>query len=59
MNKYDIPQIEIMHFLTEIFVTSSGEPQYINEINVLEATLTSSEYQKRMESFSDLLVFEQ
>ena len=57
MKKYDIPQIEIMHFLTEIVVASSGEPQYINEVNALEATLNSAEHQKRMESFNDLLVF--
>ena len=58
MKKYDIPKIEIMPFLTRIVVSSSGEPQYINEINKLESTLTSAEHQKRMESFSDLLAFD-
>ena len=61
MKRYYIPQIEITHFLTEIVVASSGKPQraYIAEVNSLEATLTSAEHQKRMESFADVLAFNQ
>ena len=57
MKKYDIPQIEIIHFLTEIFVSSSGvvHREYIHEIGTLESTLNSGQSQKRMEDFRDIV----
>ena len=57
MKKYDIPQIEIIHFLTEIFVSSSGvvHREYIHEIRTLESTLNSGQSQKRMEDFKDIV----
>ena len=57
MKRYDIPQIKIIHFLTEIFVTSSGEVSrpYINEIESLETALGSAQHEKRMEDFTDIL----
>lgn len=57
MKKYDIPQIKIIHFLTEIFVASSGEVSrpYINEIGSLESTLNSGQHQKRMNDFNAII----
>ena len=60
MKKYNIPQIEIIHFLSELVVTSSGEMlqrNYISEISSLETVLGSAEHQKRMQSFSAVLTF--
>ena len=57
MKKYDIPQIEIIHFLTEIFVSSSGvvQREYIHEIRTLESTLNSGQSQKRREDFNAII----
>ena len=57
MKKYDIPQIEIIHFLTEIFVSSSGvvHREYIHEIGTLESTLDSGQSQKRREDFNAII----
>ncbi len=57
MMKYNMPKINIIHFLTESIVTDSNvQPQYIQEIaNVFGDSPT--EYKQRMENFNKTLEF--
>ena len=57
MMKYNMPKINIIHFLTESIVTDSNvQPQYIQEIaNVFGDSPT--EYKQRMKNFNKTLEF--
>ena len=60
MKRYDVPEIRVKHFISEMIVTSSTEPkEYIEEVSALQSLLgdDSEHFKARMASFNKLMEF--
>ena len=58
--KYNIPTIKITSFLKENVVTGSGSQvnsQYVDEVQTLIGSMSTSEYKARVESIKNILEF--
>ena len=58
--KYNIPTIQITSLLKENVVTGSGSQvnsQYVDEVQTLIGSMSTSEYKARVESIKNILEF--